>query len=215
MPKYKDPAEGDKRRKSILDAAMAEFSKGYTNASTDAIVKEAGVSKGLLFHHFGSKKGLFLQAYDYALETVMHEFYDLINLKQRDILERWRQIALLKMDLMQKHPAIFTFIAHASFPDNEEVQSEISKRITAFSHDTYPKIFYEIDRSLFREDIDVDTAIQVIIYTIESYAKGEADSQKTSEDYYGEYDRYLNDLNRFITFFRSSFYREGTSNAGN
>lgn len=211
MPKYNDPAKGDKKRKSILDAAMVEFSKGYTSASTDTIVKEAGVSKGLLFHHFGNKKELFLQTYDYAIETVMHEFYDLINLEQKDILERWRQIALLKMDLMQKHPAIFTFIAHASFPDSEEIQREISERLENFIHDTYPKIFYDIDRSLFRENIDIDTAIQVILFTIEGYAQGEADSQKTSEDYYGEYDRYLNDLNRFITFFRSNFYKEETS----
>lgn len=212
MPKYNDPAEGDKKRKSILDAAIAEFSKGYTNASTDTIVKEAGVSKGLLFHHFGSKKELFLQAYQYALETVMHEFYNLINLNQRDILERWRQIALLKMDLMQKHPTIFTFIAHASFPDSEEVQSEIAKQISNFTHDTYPKLFYDVDRSLFRENIDIDTAIQVIMYTMESYAHGEADSQKTSEDYYSEYGRYLEDLERFITFFKSNFYKEGTVN---
>ena len=213
MPKYNDPVAGDKKRKSILDAAMSEFSNGYTNASTDAIVKRAGVSKGLLFHYFGSKKGLFLETYKYALEMVMHEFYDLINFDQRDILERWRQIALLKMDLMQKHPAIFTFIAHASFPDNEEVQGEIAKQISNFRNDTYPKIFYDIDRSLFRENIDIDTAIQIIVYTIESYAQGESDSEKTSEDYYSEYDRYLEDLERFISFFKNNFYKKGVTDA--
>lgn len=210
MPRYNDPDAGDKKRKSILDAAMTEFSMGYTNASTDTIVKEAGVSKGLLFHHFGNKKELFLQTYDYAIKTVMREFYDLINLEQKDILERWRQIALLKMDLIQKHPAIFTFITHASFPDSEEVQGEITKRRKDLTNDTYPKIFLDIDRSLFRGDIDVDTAIHVIIFTIEGYAQGEMDSKKTAEDYYGEYDRYLDDLNRFITFFRKNFYKEET-----
>lgn len=207
MPRYSDPAAGDKKRKCILDAAMAEFSQGYANASTDAIVKGAGVSKGLLFHYFGNKKGLFLQAYNYAIQTVMEEFYGLINLEQKDILERWKQIALLKMDLMQKHPAIFTFIAHASFPDSKEVQDEIAKRREDFTNEAYPKLFYDIDRSLFRDDIDADTAIEVIIYTIEGYAQSEADPKKTAEDYYGEYGRYLEELDRFIALFRNSFYK--------
>ena len=197
----------DSKRKSILNAAMAEFCNGYAKASTDAIVKSAGVSKGLLFHHFGSKKELFLYAYDFAIQTVMAEFFDLINLDEKDILERLRQIALLKMDLMEKHPMIFNFIAHASFPDSEEVKNNIMEQRNKLTNDLYPKLFYDIDRTLFRGDIDVDMAISSIIFTIEGYAQKEADPDKSTADYYGEYDRYLSELERYIHLFRTSFYR--------
>lgn len=41
----------------ILNAALKEFAqKGYQNASTNEIVKEAGISKGLLFHYFNNKR---------------------------------------------------------------------------------------------------------------------------------------------------------------
>lgn len=44
----------------IINAAMKEFAlKGYKNASTNEIVKEAGISKGLLFHYFTNKKAYF------------------------------------------------------------------------------------------------------------------------------------------------------------
>jgi AcrR family transcriptional regulator len=201
------PSSEDSKRLSILNAAMAEFCNGYEKASTDAIVKSAGVSKGLLFHYFGTKKDLFLFAYDYAIQLVMAEFYDLINLDERDILERLRQIALLKMDLMQKHPMVFNFIAHASFPDSADVKSSILEQRDKLTNDVYPKLFYDIDRTLFREDIDVDTAISVILYTIERYAQGEANPDKSTADYYSEYKRYLNDLERYIQLFRTSFYR--------
>jgi TetR/AcrR family transcriptional regulator len=201
------PSPEDSKRKSILNAAMAEFCNGYEKASTDAIVKSAGVSKGLLFHYFGTKKDLFLYAYDYAIQIVMAEFYDLINLEDRDILQRLRQIALLKMDLMQKHPMIFNFIAHASFPDSEDVKINIMEQRDKLTNDVYPKLFYDIDRSLFREDIDVDTAINTILFTIEGYAQGEANPDKSTADYYGEYERYLNDLERYIQLFKMSFYR--------
>ncbi len=197
----------DTKKNSILNAAMAEFTKGYEKTSTDVIVKTAGVSKGLLFHYFGSKKELFLYAYEYALHTVIVEFYDLINFDERDFLERWKQIALLKMDLMQKHPMIFSFIAYASFPDSDEVKGKILEQREKFTIDAYQRLFGNIDRSLFRDDVDVDTAISVIRFTIEGYAQKEANPDKSSEDYYNEYGRYLNDLDRYIRLFRTSFYK--------
>jgi AcrR family transcriptional regulator len=197
----------ESKRMSIIEAAMSEFCGGYEKASTDSIVKSAGVSKGLLFHYFGTKKDLFLCAYNYAIKTVMAEFYNLINLNERDILKRWRQIALLKMDLMKLHPKIFEFIAHASFPDSSEVREGIMDLRAKLEREVYPKVFYDIDRSLFREDIDADTAIGVILCTIEGYAQREADPDKTTEDYSAEYGRYLADLDKYASLFRKCFYR--------
>ena len=205
--------EKDTKRTNILDAAITEFCKGYEEGSTYAIVKAAGVSKGLLFHHFGTKKDLFLQAYDYAVEIVMNDFYNLMNLEQRDILERWKQGALLKMDLMQEHPGIFDFLSRAVFTDDEEVKAEITERYNSFASETIPKLYDDIDRSLFRDDIDVEAAIKVILNTVEEYARSEADyarseahKGKSTGDYYAEYGRILNDLDRYILLFKKCFY---------
>ena len=44
----------------MINAALKVFGmRGYQFASTDDIVREAGISKGLLFHYFGSKLGLY------------------------------------------------------------------------------------------------------------------------------------------------------------
>ncbi len=45
----------EEKRERVIDAALKEFSKGYMAANTDVIVKAAGISKGLVFHYFGSK----------------------------------------------------------------------------------------------------------------------------------------------------------------
>ncbi|MGX8702217.1 TetR/AcrR family transcriptional regulator [Caproiciproducens sp.] len=198
----------DSKREDILNAAIAEFSHGYEKASTDAIVKSAGVSKGLLFHYFGSKKELFIATYEYAVNAMLSEFYDLVNLNQRDVLERWRQITLLKMDLMKKHPKIFTFIKNASIPDSEEVKQDVNELKNRLADKVYPDLCDDIDRTLFREDIDVNMAIHVIFFTMEGYAQSQANSEKSVEDYYSEYERYLNELERYIQFFKKSFYRQ-------
>lgn len=48
------------KREQIIRAAMKNFSKnGYRKTVMDEIVADAGVSKGLVFHYFESKKALY------------------------------------------------------------------------------------------------------------------------------------------------------------
>jgi len=67
----------DKSKKIILDAALKLFVKnGYSQTSMDDIVNVSGLSKGAIYHHFSSKKILFLSLIDYW-ETFY--FKDILN----------------------------------------------------------------------------------------------------------------------------------------
>lgn len=49
------------RERQILDAAVTVFSlRGYQNSSMDAVAELVGVTKPVLYSHFGSKEGLLL-----------------------------------------------------------------------------------------------------------------------------------------------------------
>ena len=61
----KIPQEEQQR---ILLICLEEFtSRGYDLASTNSIVKKAGIPKGTLFYYFGSKKALYLYLIDHAV----------------------------------------------------------------------------------------------------------------------------------------------------
>ena len=195
------------KRGRVLNAAMKEFAKGYKNASTDVIVREAGISKGLLFHYFNTKKELFIYAHKWAQKIVLVEYINLININQRDILERWRQIVMLKIDLIHKYPALFAFITSTSPEENDEAISEINKRKEEFSNEVYTKLFRDIDFSLFRGDINVHKAMDVIAYTMESYANSEGSPDKARAEYELEYHRYIKEVEEYIRLFRKSFYK--------
>jgi len=65
------PAVTD-RYSAILQAAERLFGeKGYRGVSIDEIANEAGVSKGLVFYHFTSKKALVEHIFKDALTTVL------------------------------------------------------------------------------------------------------------------------------------------------
>ena len=69
----------------MINAALKIFAKnGYKHASTDEIVAEASISKGLLFHYFGSKQGLYDFLYDYSVRFLMLETKSLVPETETD-----------------------------------------------------------------------------------------------------------------------------------
>lgn len=64
-PRSGRAAARDRARARILSAAQRVFAQhGYAGASIAQIAIEAGVAKGLLHHHFGSKRDLWVAAID-------------------------------------------------------------------------------------------------------------------------------------------------------
>jgi AcrR family transcriptional regulator len=61
----------EEKRERLLASARELFAEnGLQNTSTMAIAKRAGVSEGILFHHFSSKKGLLAKVAEvFAQET--------------------------------------------------------------------------------------------------------------------------------------------------
>ncbi len=101
------------KRDRIINSAIEEFSTyPFNKASTNSIVKNARISKGLLFHYFGNKKDL----YDYISGFVIHKLFDeitkRIDWENTDLFERIKQIALTKIELSAEYPQLFTKLHH-------------------------------------------------------------------------------------------------------
>jgi AcrR family transcriptional regulator len=56
----KNVARGEATRSRLIAVATEMFAaQGYENTSIEAVLREAGVSRGSLYHHFASKEALF------------------------------------------------------------------------------------------------------------------------------------------------------------
>lgn len=196
------------KQEHIINAAIKEFvRKGYNSASTNEIVKAAGISKGLLFHYFNSKKDLFLFLYDYSLRIFMHEFMGRIDLNQTDILLRLRQMALLKIEIISKHPDLFDFMILAYAEEAGEVRQGLEQRNREVMNTGYETLFKDIDVSKFKAGIDPGRAINIIIWTLEGLRNQE--QAKVSRISFDQeyYQHILAEMDIYLDLFRTCFYK--------
>jgi AcrR family transcriptional regulator len=197
------------KRDALLTVAMSKFAKnGYKKTTTDEIILEAEISKGLLFHYFGTKKDLYLFLFQYAVATIMQEYFAQIDMKERDLLKRLRNTFLLKLKLTHKYPAIFDFVATAFFEKDPAVAGKIHKAADQMYFDALKEILQDIDPSLFKENINIPKAVDIIVFTLRGYSEAQASPEKCVEDYSKEHERYIREMDEYITLLRTAFYKE-------
>jgi len=200
--------EPDKQER-ILNAAMTEFLNGYKKASTDNIVREAGISKGLLFHYFGTKENLYNFLVDYAVATVQTEYLDLINTHQPDILDSIWQLSLLKQDLSQRFPTIFEFLTRVYVDDKDCPAKEHLVRFHSIQAKMMQDVYSHCDKSLFRDDIAPEKSIEIITWAINGFSQSKVTQAGTDNlgSVIKNYDTFLNEFKEYLEILRKCFYK--------
>jgi len=202
----------EEKRERVINAAMKEFLVGYKKASTDNIVREAGISKGLLFHYFGTKERLYNFLIDYSIAIMQREFVSLVNVVQTDILESVWQLSLLKQDLSVKFPDIFDFITSVYVDTSAKNESTVDNlaKFKAIQSKAITDIYAHADYSLFREDVDPGMVIKVITWTLQGYAQSKtsgAPGQSLGATARENYEQYLEEFQAILDILKKCFYK--------
>lgn len=155
----------DEKRRSILDSGIQEFSRhSYLEANTDRIVAACGISKGSLYHYFGSKKGFYLYLLEEALRRSLDETEpapegkDLASVVLASMTRRLRQGGAF--------PAEAAFLNQASRERCEEVRDERERilgaamaRAKAHARKT---LSAALDTLRLREGVDREFALRAL-----------------------------------------------------
>jgi TetR/AcrR family transcriptional regulator len=192
----------EEKRARIINAAISEFAKsGYDKGSTNVIVKEAEISKGLIFHYFGSKANLFLYLFNYCTELITTDLYEKVDLKNGDILDRIHDIIFKKVILLQKHPDIFEFVKTAYMESNLQIKDKIMKKQQEITKEAPVKFLSNIDFSYFKDGLDIEKSMTVIYSTLESVSMKEMDKDDFSVN------EVVKKVEDYLDFFKTLFYK--------
>lgn len=194
------------KRDRILNAAMNEFAhKGYKNASTNEIVKEAKISKGLLFHYFKNKKQLYLFLYDYLMEIMKEEYFQKPWINEKDFLKKMQIAALTKLELFRKYPLIFKFFLTAYTETDGEVRNEVAERNQKLLETSLPRVYDNVDLSKVRDGVDHQKAINLMIWALEGYANSKIPEFKTMDE--KEFSDMVTELATYLEILKQCFFK--------
>lgn len=196
--------EKDKQER-IINAALKEFARnGYEKASTNEIVKESEISKGSLFNYFNSKNELYLFLLDHVAEMV-EKIYAEVDMNEKDFFERMRQLGSVKFKIYKKFPQAFSFLKSLTNEDAAEVKAEIKKTGEAVIASGLERGYQNIDFSKFREDVDREKMINIINWTMLSFAEMYRDKVDSIEDVGVEV---LRESDAYFAILKGCFYKK-------
>ncbi len=157
-------------KEEILDACLSVFARhGYEKTSTGMLAEASGISRALIFHHFKSKKELYLSLIDRCFEKGRNEMGFDNMFDQNNFFETKEYISTVKFKYYRENPDLYKVIMEAFYDTPEELKAEINAK--------YGELIYSRDKSLedlfekvpLREGVDRVLAFKLIKLTLDYF----------------------------------------------
>ena len=197
---YKLPLD---RQKQIINGALKVFSaSNYRQTSTIDIAREAGISKGLIFHYFKNKKELYLYLYDYCVCLTFNELEKNRDSEETDFFELLLHSQRLKCKLMKEHRYLYDFVVKVYLENDIEIIEEIAQYAKPLIEDNYRQFLEKVDTSKFKEDVDVLLLFQSLQWCSDGFMRSAINNNKSIDEIDQEFIKILE-------LYKQNFYKEG------
>lgn len=171
VPSSKAP---DQQRDRILHAAQRLFAaRGYDGASAEAIAAEAGVAKGLIFHHFGSKAGLYLAAVGDAATRISAAFFQDLPAPDPDLFQRLYAWSQRKVQVFRASPTLYQLVLAAFAHPPDAVRGALEQYAAQGTAEGWALILDGVDTSPFRPEVPPARALELVMLVIDTFSNRE------------------------------------------
>lgn len=198
------------KQKRVLAAALEVFSReGYLRANTNEIAALAEISKGLLFHYFGSKKNLYLFLLDETVKQMSERLMHIHLPSQAELFELLRVISVEKLRIAVEDPKGYRLIYEAFMHPPKGLEEDMKARFSGLFSNSEAQISALVDESLFKPTVGKTRAIKILM----AYMRGvfeeynEQNNALTPEEAVGFVEDYSKQLFEDFEVFREAFYK--------
>jgi len=200
----------DEKKNRLLKAALHEFAEqGYDMASTNRITKKAEVSKGLLFHYYKNKKDLYLAVLDMCINHFLFILNKELKTMPDEIFERIIAINKVKLKMSADQPLMQQLVTSAFIDPPEELKGELNSRRSELYARYIPYLYEKTDSSLFREGINRQKAVDLVIMVVNSIGDRYVQKLKdTGYNYSKTLKSLIEELESYMDLLKFGIYRQ-------
>jgi len=139
-------------REAILDAAEEAFlSKGFAETSTASIARQAGVTKSLIHHHFGSKEALWDEVKVRRFSIYSKQQMELLR-QQEPSAELLRESMKMYFRFLREHPEMVRLMAWMFLEQSDDEEcADLDRELTLAGIE---KIKQSQERGDLRDDLN-------------------------------------------------------------
>ena len=150
----------------IINAGLKVFAKhGYRHATTDDIVKEAGISKGLLFHYFTNKVGVYVFLMDYSVRFLLLELSRTVKADTKNYFELLKQMESGKLAVLKNYPYMQAFLDKAFEEVCLEALEECEEQ-KEVNHSKIEEYYKQVAEQKFKHHVTFDKMQTLFGYII-------------------------------------------------
>lgn len=121
----------DERRAQLLAVGLAAFSaRSYDEVSIDELARDAGVSKGLFYHYFPTKRDLYVAALGQAAQQLLDET---TTDRRGTPEERVRRGLATYLDFVERHGQAYAALMRGGIGSDPEVASLLEQTRRTFA----------------------------------------------------------------------------------
>lgn len=141
------------KRERIIRAGIAEFAdQSYNEASTNAIVQAAGISKGSLFKYFTDKEELYFYLLDEVVSGLIAGVSTEAQALKGDVFEVILRYAELEFSWHMEHPVEYRFLKRAFAPDATDIHRKTGERYGAVGQSMFDHLLSGMETERLRWD---------------------------------------------------------------
>lgn len=196
----------EEKRQNLINSAMKEFgSNRYEKASTNMIVKEAGISKGLLYHYFDSKEALYDYLIVFTINSIGKAIMDSVEWDDGDLINRMHRVVEIKLGILEQYPYMLDF---GKIMYDLKSLEEMKKLVEKYLPEIYFKVYsHNIDYSLFKDEIDVARAAKMVQLFLDGFSEELLQKHKTSISSTQELKDEIAELTIYLDMYKEAFYK--------
>ena len=173
-PRYRSqPARprSEGKRTRIVDAAMRHFAEqGYDAARVGDLAAMLGIAKGSIFQHFGSKDGLFFEAYKKAVHSFPRYLDAPAEVCERGFFEVLRYWLARTEHLVHEDWIPYRVSLLGNYGSNLALKREINRFMLAEDpYGTVAFVRFGLERGEVRSDLDQEMVVSILDWTIERF----------------------------------------------
>lgn len=189
----------------IINSAFEVFSNNYwEKASTNLIVKQAGISRGLFYHYFKDKQELFDYLVYFSVKVVITDLDKNIDWEDSDFLNRLRQSIIVALKTFEGYPYLMDFFyKYAGKMDRLSSEHQTDNIAPGMREKFYT---YNLDFSKVREGVDIIKMMTVSQLVVSGLINEIIKKIKLSGDKV-VIDQIMKEVDIYIDFLREQFYK--------